>query len=461
MLRPDSRGAGVREVTTMAVPAVIRMASIAVMGFVDALMVAKVRKEDMAAVSPAGLAFFTILVLIEGLASTNNTFVSQSFGARRFRDCARFTWYALYVSLALGLLVQLIHPFAQDLFALMPHQRAVQTREVVYFRIRLYGAVSIAFVVALSSFFQGISRPRIPMIVGVAANGLNVGLNYVLIYGRLGLPRMEIGGAALGTVIATSVQAFVLFLLFLGPRMHRPCLPDFRKLAQFLRIGVPVGLHWMLDVGTWAVFVTFIVGMFGTDQLAGSNIVGQYLRLSWLPTIGLNHAATQLMGQWIGRGRPDIGRQRALTALAFGMVYMAIMGAVFLLLRRSLMLVFLADEDVVRCGATIMLWAVLFQVFDAIGIVLYGALKGAGDTLVPAVMMVASGWLVFIPSAFLFSKVLGYEAPGAWVGAALHIAVVAGLMYWRFRSGRWQRIQLIQPAVARETAAVRPPDMGV
>ena len=448
----DTPRASVREVLAMSLPVVVRMASLTMMAFVDALMVARVGKAEMAAVNPASLAFYAVFMLIDGLASTNNTFVAQAFGARQFRDCARYTWHAIYMVVALGLAVQVIQPHAAGLFGLMGHEEDVQVREMAYFQIRLLGAAFVGVAVALSSFFQGISRPRVPMVVALMANGANVGLNYLLIFGRLGLPRMGIRGAALGTVIATAFQALILLGLFLGGRVHRQYQTrralrlELRRLGQFIRIGGPVGIHWALDVGTWAIFVNIIVGRFGTDQLTASNIASQFLRLSWLPTVGLNIAATQLVGQWIGRGRPDIAQRRAVTALKIGMAYMAVMGLVFLILRRPLISLFRTEPEVIRYGASIMIWAALFQVSDAIGIVLYGALKGAGDTLFPAVSMLGSGWLVFLPAAWLFAVVLDFQAPGAWIGAALHITVVAGLMYWRFRSGHWRRLQLIKPA---------------
>ena len=452
----------------MAWPVVIRVASYTAMTFVDVVMVSRVGKAEVAAIVPAALTFFTIYVFIEGFASLNNTFVSQNFGAGRFRECARYTWQTIYVVVALSVLVQAAHLAAPGLFALMGHAPEVQARELIYFQTRLYGAVFVGLMVTLSGFYQGISRPRVAMVVGVIANAANVGINYVLIFGKLGLPAMGIRGAALGTVIASLLQLAILVALFLSRTTNatfgtRSTLrPDLGRLGQCFRVGGPAGLHWMLDVGTWAIFVTVIVGRFGTDQLSASNIAGQFIRLSWLPTVGLNIAATQLMGQWIGRGRIDIAKRRAYTALKLGMGYMTSMGIVFLVFRYRLVSLFRPEPAVVAVAARIMIVAAVFQIFDAIGIVLYGALKGAGDTLAPAIMMIGSAWLVFLPSAVLLSRHLGLEAPGAWIGAAIHLALIAGLMYWRFRSERWRRIDLGPPASLTPEPAIHPvqPEAG-
>jgi len=460
----DGPRASLREVVAMATPVVISLASTTVMGFVDALMVSKVSKTDLAAVTPAALLAFTIIAFIDGLSTTNNTFVSQHFGARRYRECARYTWHAIYLALGLGLAIQVIQPLAPRIFAWLAHGDAVQVREETYFRIRLCGAAHFGMMVALAGFNQGISRPKISMIVALIANGMNVLLNYLLIFGHLGLPRMEIAGAALATVIAGGLQVLMLLAVFLSGPMHRrfgtrsAMRPAFSKFVKLVRVGGPVGMHFMADVASWAVFVGVLVGRYcGATQLAASNAVGQFIHLSWLPTVGLNIAATQLMGQWIGRGRPDIAKRRALTALKIGMIYMTTMGLLFLVFRRPLISLFRAEADVVAWGAKIMIWAALLQVFDAIGIVLYGALKGAGDTLLPAVLVIGSAWLIFLPAGWLFAVKLGYGAPGAWAAAALHIAVIAGLLYWRFRSERWRRFRLVEAPAPPLPAAADPP----
>lgn len=464
----DGPGASLREVVAMAWPVVISLASVTVMQFVDTLMVARVSKTDLAAVTPAGILAFTIIAFIDGIATTNNTFVSQSFGARRFRDCARYAWHFIYIALALGVLVQAIQPFAHDIFTAIGHEEQVRMREIDYFRIRLLGAGFFGVMVALTGFNQGISRPRISMVIALIANGTNVGLNYLLIFGKLGLPRMEIRGAAVATVIASGFQALLLLAVFLSGPMHRRFRTrsawrlDLDKLRQALRVGAPVGLHFFADVASWAIFINLLVGRFGETQLAASNTVGQFLHLSWVPTVGLNVAVTQLVGQWIGRGRPDIAKRRAYTALKIGMAYMTLMGVIFFVFRHPLVSLFRDETGVIEWGGRIMLWAALFQVFDAIGIVLYGALKGAGDTLFPALVIVGSAWVVFLPSGLLFSRALGLEAPGAWMGAALYIIAIAILLYRRFRSERWRRFRLVEPSEAVPSeAAVTVPDLEV
>ena len=455
--------ASLNEVLTMAMPVVIGLASTTVMGFVDTLMVARFGRKELAAVTPAALLAFTVSAFLDGVGTTNNTFVSQNFGARRLRECARYTWHAVYLALLMGLAVQVIQVWTPQIFALMGHEPEVRLREIAYFRIRLWGAGLFGMVVALANFNQGISRPRISMVAALVANSLNVALNYLLIFGRLGFPRMGIRGAALATVIASAFQAALLLAIFLSPAMarrfgtRRALRLQWSKFRDLLRIGGPVGLHFTADVASWAVFVNVLVGRFGETQLAASNAVGQFIHLSWLPTVGLNIAATQLMGQWIGRGRPDIARRRVMTALKIGVTYMAAMGVIFFVFRRSLVALFRNEPEVVYWGSAIMVWAALFQVSDAVGIVLYGALRGAGDTLLPALVVIGSAWLVFLPAGWLLAVEADLQAPGAWMGAAIHLTLIAVLLYWRFRSGRWRRMRLVEPAAPTAPLGERGP----
>jgi len=195
-----------------------------------------------------------------------------------------------------------------------------------------------------------------------------------------------------------------------------------------LRIGLPAGLSFSLDIACWAVFIGFVVGRFGAEQLASSNVASQIINLSFLPALGMGAATTALVGQYIGRDDPQ--------------GYMCTMGVIFLTFRRRLVGLFSAEETVITLGSQILVLAALFQIFDAIGIVMAGALRGAGDTRWPAVVTVSYSWLFFLPSSYFFGHVLGYRALGGWLAATLYVMLYGLTMWWRFESGRWEKIDI-------------------
>ncbi len=432
----------------MGAPIIAAMSSSTIMQFVDFYMVAQWGRDETAAIYPAGIAVFTATSFLMGLARCTNTFVAQSFGRGQHRDCGAYAWQGLYIA-ALAVLVALVfRPLAPALFRLMGHEPGLQVLEVTYFRIVILTIGLVTANVTIASFFQAISSPVVPMVVTFIANAVNVGLNYVLIFGKLGLPALGLRGAALATVLSSVLQTGILLAVFLNrsPAAQFGTRAGWRwswfRTRQLLRIGLPAGLSFFLDIACWAVFIGFVVGRFGVEQLASSNVASQITHLSFLPALGMGAATTALVGQYIGRGDLPGARLRASVALKITAGYMCAMGVLFFTFRRQLIGLFRPEEAIITLGSQILILAAFFQVFDGVGIIMRGALQGAGDTKWPAVVTVCYAWLFFLPSSYLLAYVLGYRALGAWFAATLYVVLYGLTMRWRFAGGRWERIDI-------------------
>lgn len=449
-----------REVLAMALPIIVAMASNTLMYFADSWMVSRVGTNEIAAVGPAGAWVFVLISFLFGVVTCTSTFVGQGYGAGNYPDCARYAWQGIYVSLILGLPAVFLWQVAPAIFRAIGHGAEVQQREVIYFQIRLLSISAMAITAALASFFQAISRPRIAMVVVIFANVVNVVLNYILIYGKLGFPAMGIGGAAIATVIASWLQAAIMLAVFLSPAFNRKFSSrrsagwDWHRIGRLFSIGLPAGVNFGLDVASWAVFTNLLIGRLGDIPLAASTIATQIMHLSFMPTVGLSIAITALVGQWIGRKDIPAAKRRTYVALKLGVGWMFVMGILFFLFRAKLIAVFRPDPEVVQIGSTILIVAAIFQIFDATGIVMSGALKGAGDTRWVAVVTVSYAWLIFLPASYLLAFKAGFGAAGAWVGAAAYIFSLAMTLLWRFHSERWRTIDVFG------RAEITPYDLG-
>jgi MATE family multidrug resistance protein len=271
---------------------------------------------------------------------------------------------------------------------------------------------------------------------------------------------MGIFGAGLATSIAAAVQAAILIGLFLSGEFARDYHSrrlwrlDGHRMGRLFHVGWPAGVSWTLDVGTWGIFIAVIVGSLGKIALAASNMVGQILHMSFMPTVGLGIATTVLVGQNIGRGDLVTARARGRTALLLGMGYMFLMGVMFFLLREQLIGLFLGRPEtaqevathlqIVALGARIMILAAVFQVFDAMGIVASSALKGAGDTRFPALVTVIYGFALFLPVCYVLTVVMGLGAVGAWGGATVYICALGLTLVGRWRSRAWESIDIFR-----------------
>jgi Na+-driven multidrug efflux pump len=222
------------------------------------------------------------------------------------------------------------------------------------------------------------------------------------------------------------------------------------RVSTTARGGVGLGsvVAWTLVsffVGTLSAVNTF-VARFGAESLAAHNIVIQVLHLSFMPGVGLSVAAQTLVGQSLGARDPAGARVRGFTALRLGVAYMAALGVCFLLLGGAIAGLFSPDAAVVRTARTLFVLAAAFQVFDAMGMISAGILRGAGDTRMPMLVSVGAAWLVFLPLIWIFGETLAGGVAGSWGAAIAYIGLVGSVLFVRAHRGRWQHTALIAPA---------------
>jgi MATE family multidrug resistance protein len=352
------------------------------------------------------------------------------------------------LSIAVGIAGFLLWPFAPVFFGAFGHEPEVVTLEVMYFRIRLWGIGLGVAIGALNGFFYGIHRPNVPLVAMVIDNIANVLLCYMLVLGAWGAPALGLAGAAIAFVVSCIAQLGVLLAAFLSTACHREFLTreDWRfswaRLRQLVRIGWPIGVQQSLDVLSWGVLIILMVGRFGKEQLAASNIAIQYMTISFLPGIGLGQALTALVGRYIGEGNLETAIQRVYEGLLLAMLYMTFMGLIYFLLPGPLIAFFNADPRVIQAGSTILLCAAVFQLFDAMNVTFVGALRGAGDTHGIAWITIGLLVVVFAPLSIgtvMFTDLLSV---GPWLAGTANTILLGLLLWWRFARGKWQEINI-------------------
>jgi MATE family multidrug resistance protein len=347
-----------------------------------------------------------------------------------------------------------LRPFLPALITAIGHDPNVQSLELAYSRVALLTVGPTTAGVGLGWFFVGIHRPWVTMWSVIEANVVNVLVSLVLIFGYLGFEPMGIAGAAWGTLAGVSYRTLRLTLVLVGPSMHRVYAsrstwrPSWSKLRRLLRTGMPCGLHWVSEVVVWAIFVTVLIGSkFGTAHLVATNTAWQYLRLAFMPTIGVGQAITALVGKSIGAGNP----QRAVREVRYGVLitlaYMGTLAFIYGFLGRELISLFNSEPEVVRIGGSIMICAAIFQLFDALGIIYNSALRGAGDTFVPSVFFIVSNWVIIVGGGWwVASTYPELGSLGPWIVASGLIVITGIFLWWRWHQRAWMKIDLFGSA---------------
>lgn len=463
--RLHGRG-GIAELLPIAFPLIVSQASDTIMMFVDRLFLSRVSKLDMAAAMSGGLTAFTMLTFFVGVLGYTNALVGQYLGAGRPQQCSRTTVQGLYIALLATPVAWVLTRVGPLLFKVFRHSDALLQRESIYFQILMYGAFLLLARVALSGFFAGTGRTRVIMLSNLVGMLVNVGANYVLIFGRLGIPPLGIRGAACGTLIGSAAALVVLTVAYLQRdnrqryATHRAWRPRPVLARRLMRYGVPSGGELLLNVAAFNVVVQ-LLHSYGPDVAAAVTITFNWDLVAFVPMTGLNVAVMSLVGRHMGAEDTQAAGRTAISGLVLAYAYAASLALLFLCVPGPLVAVFTPsgmDSAAVRPLAIALLrLAAFYTLADATFLVFGGALRGAGDT---RWMMVASVLIHWCMVAVLVTAVKILELPPvrAWALFVGFILALGLTTFLRFRHGAWKTLRVLEerPPAAPVSAAVTP-----
>jgi MATE family multidrug resistance protein len=438
---------GVRQVILLASPVMLTHLSITLMGVVDSAMVGRLGATELAAVGFGGVWLWTLFNGFIGAGTVVQTFVAQKHGAGRPEECGKWAWQGLYALIPLTACGALILSFNVDsLMLLLAPSEEVQRLAGNYLAICAFGAVGMCAATIFSSFFLGIGDSRTPLYVTVLVNLLNAALDYALIFGKFGMPAWGVSGAAVATSLSELIYALVLCVLFVRRERHQafaasPVLPRMEPVRRLLRTGLPIGGQYAIEMLSFAAFLTLVARM-GDASMAASQAFIALLSIPFMQAEGLSIAVCTLVGRYVGAMDLAAAARCFRSGRLLTLVISGAVAALFIFLPNPLLRVFTDDPEVLLLARPLLAVGAIYQFFDAFGIVADGALRGAGDTLVPFLMRVALAWGLFLPLAWFLGVRLEGGLTAAWLGGALYVTVLAGILVFRFRSGAWRRIQI-------------------
>jgi MATE family multidrug resistance protein len=324
---------------------------------------------------------------------------------------------------------------------------AVRDLGTQYLRIRAFELPLIMFSAVVWGFLVGRGDSRTPMLLAWLTVLANVFLDWLLVLGNWGAPALGVAGAAYATVMANGLNA-LLSAVILWNRTNRqqyatgqPRFFNWTELRGALQVGLPMGVGDFIEIASFSVFFALIARL-GTDLLAANQIALQYMSISFTLGMAVNMATASLVAQYLGAKRPDFAQQVTYRACLVAMVGMGLIGLGYLVAPDALMRIFSDEASVIAAGVTILQLVAFYQIFDAAGIVLAGALNGAGDTTFTMIVRSLLAWFFFIPLVWFLIFPLDTGVAGAWIAALVYLLVLTTIYAFRFRSGRWKTIQV-------------------
>ncbi len=465
-----------RTLLALAWPIILARATQAVVGFTDALMVAPLGEETLAAVTTGALNSYAFVMLPMGTAFIVQSFAAQLSGRGELHAVRRYAYYGLFVALAAGMIAIASIPLIPIGLGAFDYAPAVHAQMTEYVAIRLSSTAAIVGVEALGNWYGGLGNTRLAMIAGVVTMVANVIGNWLLIEPRFWLPGYGAAGAAAASAVASwlgfAVAAFA-FWRGIGCAHTRVPGPLGLRRSEFLRVlrfGLPNGVNWFLEFAAFAVFVNLIVGHLGTTVLAGLNVVMQINSISFMPAFGMASAGAILVGSAIGAGKQTAVWPIVRMTLIINCTWMVSIGAIYMLLPDPLIGLFeprdMQATELLVVGATMLMLSGLWQLFDATCMTFSEALRSAGDTTWCMNARIILAWLVFMPLSYLFVRMQGGGVGVVMACIIGYIMALSALLAGRFASGRWRSIDLLgleagllpdsvraQPAATTESSA--------
>ncbi|AKF10920.1 Multidrug and toxin extrusion (MATE) family efflux pump YdhE/NorM [Sandaracinus amylolyticus] len=439
-----------RDLLVLAWPLVVSRATQTIVGLADALMVAHLGAGALAATTAGANNAFLVLILPMGCVFIVQSFASQLFGKGDVIGARRFALYGLAIALVTQIVAMLAIPAIDPVLSLFSYETDVRRAMSGYLVYRLLSAGPAIGIEALGAYYGGVGRTRVPMIANLVLMVLNVGLNWALIDGHLGAPALGVEGAAIASSVATTLAFVGLLAYFLRDgALSRPRVEEF---VRTLRFGLPSGLNWFFEFFAFNLFVNVVVAGLGTEVLAALMAVMQINAVSFMPAFALGSSGAILVGQSIGRDdRDDVPR---IVRMTFGTAatWQGLVGLAYLLLPALIFAPFASDPDtreaLVEVGVRMLMLSTCWQLFDSAATVLAEALRAAGDTVWPLGARLVLAWLVFVPGSWLGVRVLEGGDVAAMLCLTAYLALLALLLYVRFRSGKWRTLEITEPEIA-------------
>ena len=418
----------------LAIPVVVVQVGLMMMGVVDTIMVGHLDHVALAAAAVANVYLFGAIVWGMGLLMVLDPIVSQAVGAGDREAIAR----GVQRGVVLAVPLTLFNLPGEWILGMLRQSPEIVPLAARFTRATLWGVFPFLLFIVFRQTLQAMEKMSAIVWTIIAANLVNLFLNWVLIYGKLGLPAM----GAVGSGLATGLSRYVLAggLLWLAWDDLKPALFPWRRdafelapLGRMLTIGFPIAVTMALEYGAFAM-VGLMMGTLGTAQMASHQVALNLASLTFMVPLGVSGAGAVLVGQAIGRGDPVGMRRAAGAAIALGVGFMAATAIAFTIAPAAFARIYSVEPAVVLLAASLIPLAGLFQVFDGIPAVAVGILRGAGDTRWPMMINILGFWLVGVPVSVWLGFYAGYGPIGLWWGFVAGLAVVAGMLVWRVRT---------------------------
>jgi MATE family multidrug resistance protein len=400
-------------------------------------MVGYIGSTEQAAVALANSFYVLALVFGLGISTGITPLVAIADGEKNNASMAELLKSGFTVNILTGLLLFIVLFFCSPLFKLMDQSERVADLAIPFFNVMIFSIIPLSIFSSFKQFAEGLSDTKTAMVISVGANLLNVVLNYIFIFGKMGFEPMGLMGACWASFWARIMMALFMFLYVYYNKRFKQYWKNFNlnisySLAKnILSIGIPSGLQWVFEIGAFA-FAVIMIGWIGEKEQAAHQIAISIAAVTYMIASGLSAAASVRVGNQVGKKDIHEIRAAGFSALILAVCFMLLAALTFILGRNYFPILFSIDEEVIGIASSLLIIAALFQLSDGIQVVALGALRGLKDVTIPTVIAIVSYWIIGIPTCYFLAFKLDMGVRGVWYGLFLALSITAVSLFIRF-----------------------------
>lgn len=425
---------------SLAYPIIIGEISQISLALLDSAMVGYVSYKQLAAAALVMSVINIPFVFGIGITISVSQMVSMAHGRRDGKQVSHYLFNGFWLCVITAVLIAILLELGKGILFHLDQDPEVAAFAVPYMSIMGWGFIPMLLFLSLKQFTDGLEYTKTAMVLSLGAIPLNAFLNWLLIFGHWGFPRMELYGAGLSTFITRSLLFVVLGLIvFFHPLFRRYILIGkrvwvFRRktIKELLGIGVPSALQIGMEAGAFAVS-GILVGTLGAVALAAHQIALSLASFTFIISMGLSQAGSIRASNAYGRKDEDEIRSIGKSTLYMALIYGSFCAVIFIIFKTQLPYIFNSNPSVVSLAASLLLLGGFFQIFDSSQTVTAGLLRGIKDVKIPTALILIAYWIIGLPLGYYLTFSLGMGARGIWIGFITGLAFSAILLFLRFR----------------------------
>jgi putative MATE family efflux protein len=426
---------------------ILEMVMEALFAVVDIFFVGKISTNAVATVGLTESVLTLIYAVAIGLSMAATALVARRVGEKNFKKAGNAAFQAIFLSVIISFIIGVPgFIFAEDILRLMGGTEELVRDGFRYTRLMFASNISIMLLFLINAIFRGAGNASIAMRSLWVANGLNIFLDPLFIFGWGPIPAFGIEGAAIATTIGRSVGVlYQLYFLLRGSGAVKIGIDNlvvrWSTIKNLIDLSVGAMGQFLVESASW-IFLVRIISLFGSEVLAGYTIAIRIIIFSILPSWGLSNAAATLVGQNLGASQPGRAEKSAWSTAYYNMLFLVVLSVIFIVWAEQLVSIFSSEPAVIQTGVQSLRIICLGYAFVSYGMVLAQSFNGAGDTKTPLYINLFCYWILQIPLAWMLAVPMKMGPDGVYIAIAISFSVAAVISIYIFKKGKWKIIKV-------------------